>query len=212
MIQPETLTVLGADTTPASREERAYYRLSDSERTRGLAMLHLAALILFTFPARPLSTTAMKPGWRALKVLQPGDLSLGPGGPPAAGLLCPPGGLRRRYTALQRGNISISTRPAAYPFLPESIRTSGWSLPSMLAVAPKSSPSPGTAAPSRLLSGQRFSVADGQLRLTLPPQSGYLLSDSQWPGRDVSRETPCPGLLVFHGMFHVKHPMEAANF
>ena len=26
-----------------------------------------------------------------------------------------------------------------------------------------------------LLSGQRFSVADGQLRLTLPPQSGYLL-------------------------------------
>ena len=47
------LTVLGADHMPKEKAERAEFRLSPTERRRGLALVKLAALILFTFPGSP---------------------------------------------------------------------------------------------------------------------------------------------------------------
>ena len=47
------LTVLGADEPPASKDERAAFRLSPAQRERGTALLRLAALALFTFPGVP---------------------------------------------------------------------------------------------------------------------------------------------------------------
>lgn len=47
------LTVLGAQTVPADKGERAVYRLSDTERQHGEALVRLAALVLFTFPGAP---------------------------------------------------------------------------------------------------------------------------------------------------------------
>ena len=50
---PRILTVLGADRSPESKEERAIYRLSPAQRQRGLELVRLAALVLFTFPGSP---------------------------------------------------------------------------------------------------------------------------------------------------------------
>lgn len=50
---PRILTVLGADRIPESKEERAIYRLSPAQRQRGLELVRLAALVLFTFPGSP---------------------------------------------------------------------------------------------------------------------------------------------------------------
>ena len=50
---PRILTVLGADHVPASKEERAVFRLSPAQRQLGLKRLRLAALVLFTFPGAP---------------------------------------------------------------------------------------------------------------------------------------------------------------
>ena len=50
---PRILTVLGCRQFPVSQAERSTYRLSAQERERGLILLRLAALILFTFPGSP---------------------------------------------------------------------------------------------------------------------------------------------------------------
>ena len=171
------LTVLGADTTPASREERAYYRLSDSERTRGLALLHLAALILFTFPGAPTIYYGDEAGMEGFEdPFNRGTYPWGREDRQLRAYFARLGGLRRRYTALQRGNISyLYTAGSILIFAREhqDIRlvtaVNAGSGPQILSL-----PWDGSAVQD-LLSGQRFSVADGQLRLTLPPQSGYLL-------------------------------------
>ena len=208
------LTVLGADTTPASREERAYYRLSDSERTRGLALLHLAALVLFTFPGAPTIYYGDEAGMEGFE--DPFNRRTYPWGREDRQLrayFARLGGLRRRYTALQRGSISYLY--TAGSILISCPRASGhpaghcrqcWQWPPDPLPPLGRQRRPGSALWPALLCRRRTTTADP------PPQSGYLLILSQWPGRDVSRETPCPGLLVFHGMFHVKHPMKAANF
>ena len=50
---PRILTVLGAANPPAEKADRASFLLSPQERQRGIALLKLAALILFTFPGSP---------------------------------------------------------------------------------------------------------------------------------------------------------------
>ena len=50
---PRILTVLGADHVPETREARAAFRLSPDQRAKGVALVRLAALILFTFPGSP---------------------------------------------------------------------------------------------------------------------------------------------------------------
>ena len=50
---PRILTMLGADQVPQSKDERAAFRLSPEQRKKGLALVRLAALILFTFPGSP---------------------------------------------------------------------------------------------------------------------------------------------------------------
>lgn len=62
---PRILTVLGADSVPQDKDQRASFRLSPAQREKGLALVRLAALLLFTFPARPPSIMATRPVWRA---------------------------------------------------------------------------------------------------------------------------------------------------
>ena len=50
---PRVLTVLGADTMPATKDARASDRLSPERRTIGTALVKLAALVLFSFPGSP---------------------------------------------------------------------------------------------------------------------------------------------------------------
>lgn len=48
------LTMLGTDSVPERKDDRAYFRLSPAERQKGEAFSRLAALILFTFPGTPM--------------------------------------------------------------------------------------------------------------------------------------------------------------
>ena len=50
---PRILTVLGAAHVPQSKDDRAHYRLCPQERAKGIALVKLAALVLFTFPGSP---------------------------------------------------------------------------------------------------------------------------------------------------------------
>ena len=52
---PRLLTILGLTSpAPQTRDERAVYHLSDSDLARGMSLLKLAALILYTFPGSPM--------------------------------------------------------------------------------------------------------------------------------------------------------------
>ena len=49
------MTILGLTSpAPQTRDERAVYQLSDSDLARGMSLLKLAALILYTFPGSPM--------------------------------------------------------------------------------------------------------------------------------------------------------------
>ena len=100
------LTMLGADSKPEEKAARAAYQLSPAERTRGLARLKLAALILFTFPGAPTiyyGDEAAMEGWE-----DPFNRSTYPWGKENSDLKARftlLGNLRKNRTSLQTGKI-----------------------------------------------------------------------------------------------------------
>jgi 4-alpha-glucanotransferase len=100
------LTVLGADSKPETKPERAAYRLSPAELKRGVARLKLATLILFTFPGTPriyYGDEALMEGWE-----DPFNRSTYPWGkedPDLKDHFTRLGNLRKETPALNRGAI-----------------------------------------------------------------------------------------------------------
>lgn len=172
------LTVLGADHVPGSKDERAAYRLSPAERERGLALVRLAALVLFTFPGAPTvyyGDEAGMEGWE-----DPFNRGTYPWGKEDQALkarFSHLAGLRRRRPSLQRGGLHwLFTSGPLLAFareLPEE-RT----VTVVNASAGTQSLSLPWPAPQALdrLTGQTFPAANGILFLTLPPRGGLLLT------------------------------------
>lgn len=100
------LTVLGADTPPESREERASFHLSPVQRQRGTALLRLAVMTLFTFPGVPTvfyGDEAGMEGWE--DPMNRGTYPWGQEDPTIQAFFAALGKLRRERASLQRGGL-----------------------------------------------------------------------------------------------------------
>ena len=174
---PRILTVLGAHKTPKDREKRAVYRLSPRERETGLALVELAALILFTFPGSPTvyyGDEAGMEGWedpfnRGTYPRDGGDRDL-------LAWFTRLGRLRQRTPALQRGAIRyLYTSGPLLAYAREDgddqmvIVVNAGDAPAHLML-------PWEKASARdLLTEQHFSAMGSALPLELPARSGLLL-------------------------------------
>ena len=171
------LTVLGADRVPPDKAERAAYRLSPDERARGLALLRLAVLVLFTFPGAPTIYYGDEAGMEGFE--DPLNRAGYPWGREDKCLRAHYallGALRRERTSLQWGAIRFLH--AEGPLLAFSRE---WKDERTVTVVNAgqaerglSLPWPSETATDRL-SGRTFDAEDGRLSLVLPPRSGLLL-------------------------------------
>lgn len=172
------LTVLGAERVPESKDERAAYRLSPAERERGLALVRLAALVMFTFPGSPTLYYGDEMDMEGFEdPFNRGAYPWGTGGHELLPHFTRLGRLRRDIPALRRGAIRwLYTSGPLLAFareLPEerTVTVANASAESQSLTLP-------WPAPQALdrLSGQSFSAEGGVLSLTLPPYGGVLLS------------------------------------
>ena len=171
------LTVLGATTQPKEKADRAEYRLSPAERQRGLALVRLAALVLFAFPGSPTVYYGDEVGMEGWE--DPFNRGTYPWGQEDTSLkswFTRLGMLRRQRLSLQQGDLrwlyASGSLLAFSRNLPEEhtaavlnagTQTQTFSLPWAASEATDS------------LTGQRFLAKDGVLTLTLPPYGGLLL-------------------------------------
>ncbi|MEG1658264.1 MAG: glycoside hydrolase family 13 protein [Oscillibacter sp.] len=174
---PRILTLLGADTVPSEKEDRAVFRLSPQQRERGLERVRLAALLLFAFPGSPTVYYGDEAGMEGFE--DPFNRRTYPWGgedaPTKARFSCL-GRLRQQRPSLQRGGIAYHY--AAGPGLAFS-RTIGGEI-TLAALNAGDAPLPMVlpwphATATDALSGQSFSAENGQLSLTLPPRTGLAL-------------------------------------
>lgn len=174
---PRILTVLGADSVPDSKADRAAYRLSPAQRQIGLERLRLAALILFTFPGAPTvyyGDEAAMEGWedpfnRAGYPWAQEDTDL-------KAHFAELARFRRSFPALQAGVLHWIWTSG--PLLIFARELDGQLLTTVVNAADVSQALllPWSAPPARdLLTGQRFIPTDNAISLTLPPRSGLLL-------------------------------------
>ena len=175
---PRVLTALGADGLPESREERAVYRLSPDELSRGLGRLRLAALVLFTFPGSPTVYYGDEAGIQGFE--DPFNRGTYPWGGEDRDLLDwfrTLGRLRRDRLPLRRGDLRWLC--ASGPLLAYSRTWEDQRLTTAVNASREirtlSLPWEGETAED-LLTGRRLTAEGGMLDLTLPPLSGALLA------------------------------------
>jgi len=171
------LTELGADYKPEEKADRAEYRLSPAELSRGLARVKLAALILFTFPGSPTvyyGDEAAMEGWE-----DPFNRSTYPWGRENKDMKAHfslLGNTRKKHPALQRGTIRYLYSKG--PLLIYARETEEERLVTVVNASsePQKLSVPWTApAATDLLTGNAFTAVGGRLPLVLPPYGGYLL-------------------------------------
>ena len=171
------LTVLGADEPPASKEERASFRLSPAQRERGIALLRLAALALFSFPGVPTvfyGDEAGMEGWE--DPFNRGTYPWGREDTAIRDYFTRLSGLRKQRTSLRRGGIRwLEAQGRLVAYIRE---TAGERIVTVLNAG-------GTEQSfemdwpwescTDLLSGRKLTPADGRLALKLGPYEGLLL-------------------------------------
>ena len=171
------LTELGADYKPEEKADRAEYRLSPAELSRGLARVKLAALILFTFPGSPTvyyGDEAAMEGWE-----DPFNRSTYPWGRENKDIKAHfslLGNTRKKHPALQRGAIRYLYSKG--PLLIYARETEEERLVTVVNASsePQTLSVPWTApVATDLLTGNAFTAVGGRLPLVLPPYGGYLL-------------------------------------
>ena len=176
---PRVLTMLGTcpKEAPATRTERAHYRMSPEERDKGIRLLQAGAVLLYAFPGSPTvfyGDEAGMEGWE--DPFNRGTYPWGREDPVLQRRFALLGRLRRERLSLQTGDLRWlhaqgpvlafardgegETTVAAVNAGPEAVRLDlPWSAP--LAVD--------------ALTEQRFLASEGAVRLTLPPRDAVLL-------------------------------------
>ena len=179
---PRLLTILGLTSpAPQTRDERAVYQLSDSDLARGMSLLKLAALILYTFPGSPMLYYGDEAGMQGFE--DPFNRGTYPWGRENAELVRyfqQLGALRKSHEALQSGTIvyhAAQGRALAFSRRTEHdhclTAVNAGDEPVTLTL-----PWDGTLAEDAL-SHQEFFCGDGLLRLTLEPYGTMLLTQPQ---------------------------------
>ena len=175
---PRILTMLGADQVPQSKDERAAFRLSPEQRKKGLALVRLAALILFTFPGSPTVYYGDEAGMEGCE--DPFNRGAYPWGHEDKDLKARfslLGQLRKQRQSLQSGSIQwLRASGSLLAFareLPQerTVTVVNADALSHILTLPWTAP----FAMDRL-SGQSFPVRDGILTVELPPYGGLLLT------------------------------------
>lgn len=175
---PRILTMLGADQVPQSKDERAAFRLSPEQRKKGLALVRLAALILFTFPGSPTVYYGDEAGMEGCE--DPFNRGAYPWGHEDKDLKARfslLGQLRKQRQSLQSGSIQwLRASGSLLAFareLPQerTVTVVNADALSHILTLPWTAP----FAMDRL-SGQNFPVKDGILTVELPPYGGLLLT------------------------------------
>ena len=175
---PRILTMLGADQVPQGKDERASFRLSPAQRKKGLALVRLAALILFTFPGSPTVYYGDEAGMEGCE--DPFNRGAYPWGHEDKDLKARfslLGQLRKQRQSLQSGSIQwLCASGSLLAFareLPQerTVTVVNADALSHILTLPWTAP----FAMDRL-SGQSFPVKDGILTVELPPYGGLLLT------------------------------------
>ena len=175
---PRILTMLGADQVPQSKDERAAFRLSPEQQKKGLALVRLAALILFTFPGSPTVYYGDEAGMEGCE--DPFNRGAYPWGHEDKDLKARfslLGQLRKQRQSLQSGSIQwLRASGSLLAFareLPQerTVTVVNADALSHILTLPWTAP----FAMDRL-SGQNFPVKDGILTVELPPYGGLLLT------------------------------------
>ena len=175
---PRILTMLGADQVPQGKDERASFRLSPEQRKNGLALVRLAALILFTFPGSPTVYYGDEAGMEGCE--DPFNRGAYPWGHEDKDLKARfslLGQLRKQRQSLQSGSIQwLRASGSLLAFareLPQerTVTVVNADALSHILTLPWTAP----FAMDRL-SGQSFPVKDGILTVELPPYGGLLLT------------------------------------
>ena len=174
---PRILTVLGADHVPETREARAAFRLSPDQRAKGVALVRLAALILFTFPGSPTIFYGDEAGMEGFEdPFNRGTYPWGHEDRELLGHFARLGTLRRSRSTLQKGTLSwIAANGPLLAFAREG--TDGRLVTVVNADRAEqrlSLPWSGDTA-TDLLTGQEFFPEAGVLTLCIPLRGGFLL-------------------------------------
>ena len=176
---PRLLTVLGCDHPPLDKDARRSFRLSPAEHTRGVALLRLAALVLYAFPGSPTVYYGDEAGMEGFE--DPFNRCTYPWGREDSALVDyfrALGALRAQRESLQSGTLSY---PLAEGRVLCFARRSGDEA-SLCVVnagdepAAISLPWDGPLAHDAL-GGQSFLVENGRLHITLMPYDGLLLTE-----------------------------------
>ena len=174
---PRILTVLGAEKMPKDKAARAEFRLSPAERQRGMALVKLAALILFTFPGSPTvyyGDEAGMEGWE-----DPFNRSTYPWGKEDADMKARftlLGNLRKTRSSLQKGAIRyLYSKGPLLAYAREQEQERSVTLVNASAQAVPFSLSWSAPQATDLISGAVFHSRNGSLDLTLPAYGGMLL-------------------------------------
>lgn len=179
---PRLLTLLGhGGNAPATRDERAAYRLSEEEKSRGTALLKLAALILYTFPGSPMLYYGDEAGMQGFEdPFNRGTYPWDRENPELVRYFRQLGALRKAHEALQRGTIDYCAaqgRVLAFHRASNSekcITAVNAGEQSAVLTLPWDAPLAQDA-----LTRQSFFCCEGVLRLTLEPYGAVLLVEPE---------------------------------
>lgn len=171
------LTVLGAAQVPRNRDDRALYRLTPEERSRGAELLKVAALLLFTFPGSPTVYYGDEAGMEGFE--DPFNRGTYPWGREDGALkswFARLGALRRERESLQRGGIEYLRCSGPVLAFCRSFggETSLAALNAGAEPVSLSLPWAGNAAVNAM-TGEKVPVSGGAAAVDLPPRSGVLL-------------------------------------
>ncbi|MBE6995422.1 MAG: glycoside hydrolase family 13 protein [Ruminococcaceae bacterium] len=171
------LTVLGADTVPGDKAQRAEFRLSPVQRQRGIALLKLAALVLFTFPGAPTvyyGDEAGMEGWE--DPFNRGTYPWGREDHDLKATFALLAALRHSRPSLHTGSIRyLCARDSLLAFERQSAEERSVTVVNRSAESKPLSIPWNASAATDLLTGQTFCTCNGHLHLTLPPYGGLLL-------------------------------------
>ena len=176
---PRILTLLGARPTEplSTRSQRAAYRLSVEERTRGCRLLMTGAVLLYTFPGSPTVYYGDEAGMEGFE--DPFNRGTYPWGHEDQALLRHfqiLGRLRSQRPSLQRGDISYL---CAKDHVLVYSRTDGDELTLVLLNAGEMPATLQLDWPHALATdpiwGQQFGAINGKISVTIPPLDGFLL-------------------------------------
>lgn len=176
---PRLLTILGCRETPLDRAVRADCRLSPAERERGIALLRIAAAILFAFPGSPTIYYGDEAGMEGFE--DPFNRRTYPWGGEDAALL----DYFRTLSSLRAARPSLQCGDITYPLAAGRVLCfSRRAQDEVTLLAVNAGETPQTVSlpwdadlAHDALSSQAFLAENGRLRITLSPFDVLLLTE-----------------------------------